>query len=103
MKYIQLDIPIWNNIDYKAHISNRDINILINELPDNIDVIYLDPPYGSNYFILNIIANNEEPSEISNVSGIHIKWNKSIYNTHTNVVSAMKSLIETGLKNLNIY
>lgn len=103
MKPITLDIPIWNDLDYNAHISNKDINILINELPDDIDIIYLDPPYnqhpyGSNYFMLNIIATNEEPNEISNVSGIPIKWNKSNYNTHSYAVSAMKSLIEIGLK-----
>ena len=103
MKSIKLDIPIWNNAPYKAHISNKDINTLIAELPDDIDVIYLDPPYnshpyGSNYFMLNVIAKNEEPVDISKVSGIPSTWNKSKYNSHLPAVSSMKHLITVGLQ-----
>ncbi len=100
-KPIRLDIPIWNNLEYNAYISNKDINILVNELPDNIDVIYLDPPYnqhpyGSNYFMLNIIAKNEEPENISYVSGIPKKWNKSNYNNR-NAIESMKDLMKNGI------
>jgi len=101
-KNISLDIPVWNNTPHKAFPSNKDINVLVNELPNNIDVMYLDPPYnqhpyGSNYFMLNVIAKNEEPVDISNVSGIPKNWNKSNYNTHTSAVDSMKKLIEGGL------
>ena len=101
-KPIQLDVPIWNNSIYNAIPSNKDINVLVKELPDNIDVIYLDPPYnqhpyGSNYFMLNIIAKNEEPGEISNVSGIPKNWNKSNYNTHKTAIESMQNLIMNGL------
>jgi adenine-specific DNA-methyltransferase len=66
------------------------------------DFIYLDPPYnqhpyGSNYFMLNIIAKNEEPGEISNVSGIPKNWNKSNYNTHKTAIESMQNLIMNGL------
>jgi adenine-specific DNA-methyltransferase len=103
MKNITLDIPIWTDCQFKSMCYNKDINILINELPDNIDVIYLDPPYnqhpyGSNYFMLNIIAKNEEPVEISKVSGIPTNWNKSNYNTHTSAIKSMKDLLEKGLQ-----
>lgn len=102
-KPIRVDIPIWNNSTYKAYPSNKDINTLINELPNNIDVIYLDPPYnqhpyGSNYFMLNLIAKNEDPSEISKVSGIPSNWNKSKYNSHSTAVYSMKDLMTTGLQ-----
>lgn len=101
-KPIRLDIPVWNCSIYKAFPSNKDINVLVNELPNNIDVMYLDPPYnqhpyGSNYFMLNVIANNEEPIEISNVSGIPTNWNKSNYNKHTSAVESMKKLMSAGL------
>ena len=64
--------------------------------------MYLDPPYnqhpyGSNYFMLNVIAKNEEPSDISKVSGIPTDWNKSNYNTHKTAVDSMKKLIVNGL------
>jgi adenine-specific DNA-methyltransferase len=103
MKPITLDIPIWNEIsNFKAHCYNRDINDLIDELPNNIDLIYLDPPYnqhpyGSNYFMLNLIATNEEPTNISNVSGIPSNWKKSNYNYRDTAIKSMKELIDKGL------
>jgi len=101
-KQIQLDVPVWNNLKYNSFPSNKDINILVDELPNNIDVMYLDPPYnqhpyGSNYFMLNVIANNEEPVEISRVSGIPTNWNKSNYNSHKTATESMKHLIKNGL------
>ena len=101
MKPIRLDIPIWNESGYTAHPSKKDIHELVEELPNDIDVIYLDPPYnqhpyGSNYFMLNVIATNEEPLEISRVSGIPSNWNKSVYNTRM-AVESMKNLMERGL------
>jgi adenine-specific DNA-methyltransferase len=100
-KPIRLDIPIWNNLEYNAYISNKDINILVNELPEDIDIIYLDPPYnqhpyGSNYFMLNIIAKNEEPENISYISGIPKIWNKSNYN-NKNAIYSMKDLLMNGI------
>jgi len=101
-KPIRLDIPVWNCSIYNAFPSNKDINVLVDELPSNIDVMYLDPPYnqhpyGSNYFMLNVIAKNEEPVEISNVSGIPTNWNKSNYNNHKTAVESMKKLMLSGL------
>ena len=102
-KPIRLDIPIWNNSTYKAHPSNKDINTLISQLPNNIDIMYLDPPYnqhpyGSNYFMLNVIAKNEEPLELSKVSGIPSNWNKSNYNSHSSAIKSMKELMKIGLQ-----
>ena len=102
MKPIRLEVPVWNFSEYKSFPSNKDINDLVNELPDDIDVMYLDPPYnqhpyGSNYFMLNVIAKNEEPRDISKVSGIPTDWNKSNYNTHKTAVDSMKKLIVNGL------
>jgi adenine-specific DNA-methyltransferase len=101
-KPIRLNVPIWNDVTYKAFPSNKDINVLVNELPNDIDVMYLDPPYnqhpyGSNYFMLNVIAKHEEPTDISTVSGIPANWNKSNYNTHKPAVESMKHLMENGL------
>lgn len=98
---IELDMPIWNKSRFNVHLSNVDINELVNDLPKNIDVMYLDPPYnqhpyGSNYFMLNVIARNEVPDEITKVSGIPKNWNRSNYNTR-DCTKYMKSLIEVGL------
>lgn len=102
LKPIRLDVPIWNPEPYTAHPSNKDINALVKDLPSDIDVMYLDPPYnqhpyGSNYFMLNVIATNIEPTEISKVSGIPTNWNKSDFNAHATAVESMKELMATGI------
>lgn len=103
MKPIRLEMPIWNDEEYKAFTYREDINTLVKKLPNNIDLIYLDPPYnqhpyGSNYFMLNVIAKNEEPHDISKVSGIPADWQKSAYNTHKIAVESMTSLLHDCLE-----
>lgn len=102
LKPIRLDMPIWSKHTFQAHCFQQDINTIVKELPSGIDVMYLDPPYnqhpyGSNYFMLNVLAKNEEPTDISRVSGIPTNWNKSSYNTYLTAFEAMKSLLRDGL------
>lgn len=102
LKPIELEIPIWSQHNFNAFCFNKDINILINEMPDNLDIIYLDPPYnqhpyGSNYFMMNIIINNIKPEKISKVSGIPENWNKSNYNYKEKACVKIKELIDIGL------
>lgn len=99
---IKLDIPVWNNTIFNSITTNKDINILINELPNNIDIIYLDPPYnqhpyGSNYFMLNVISENKEPENISKISGIPKNWKRSNYNYRETAIIFMKDLLEKSL------
>lgn len=104
MKPIRLDMPVWNETnDYTAYCHQKDINELIKELPYDIDIIYLDPPYnqhpyGSNYFMLNIIAENKEPDEVSRISGIPKKWNKSNYNYYNSAIESMNKLLEDSVQ-----
>ncbi|AQW83525.1 DNA adenine methylase [Campylobacter pinnipediorum] len=84
MADIVLPVPVFSNFNVKYDVFNKDSNELANEL-DELDLIYLDPPYnqhpyGSNYFMLNLIAKYDEPKEISKVSGITKDWNRSAYN-----------------------
>ena len=63
------------------------------------DVAYLDPPYnqhpyGSNYFMLNLIANGNWPQEISKVSGIPKNWNKSDFNRKKDAFAAMQKTLD---------
>jgi adenine-specific DNA-methyltransferase len=48
--------------------------------------------------MLNVIATNQRPTEMSAVSGIPVGWNKSEYNKKGGAVDAMKQLLEDGLK-----
>lgn len=63
------------------------------------DIAYLDPPYnqhpyGSNYFMLNVIANNELDSDnISKVSGIPTDWNRSVFNNKHTAKESLEQII----------
>jgi adenine-specific DNA-methyltransferase len=104
MKPIRLELPLWSQYEYRTMCCNQNINTCIESLENNsIDVIYLDPPYnqhpyGSNYFMLNVIAQNREPEKISKVSGIPVDWNKSAYNSRISAIRDMKHLLKTGLE-----
>ena len=74
----------------------KNINELIKELPP-IDLAYLDPPYnqhpyGSNYFMLNTILNNEVGKKISKVSGIPADWKRSDYNYEKSASDSIRDL-----------
>ena len=106
---IQLDMPVWNvecEKQFTTIVSQGDINEVITGLQDNeLDVLYLDPPYnqhpyGSNYFMLNLIADNIPPDEntLSRVSGIPNTWNRSNYNYKKSAIGDMSALLENGIK-----
>lgn len=95
-KDIELPKPIFSNFNCEVQNYNKDIFDIIDELPE-LDVIYLDPPYnqhpyGSNYFMLNLIATNTAPKEYSKVSGIPTDWNRSIFNVKKQSLKAMADL-----------
>lgn len=73
--------------------------------PGQIDFTYIDPPYnqhpyGSNYFMLNMLADKEESyknfgkEHFSKVSGIPKDWNRSDYNVQAKAKQSLKELIE---------
>ena len=94
---IELKMPVFSNFNVEFEVFQKDANLLAEELGD-INLVYLDPPYnqhpyGSNYFMLNLIAKYERPSEISKVSGIAKDWNRSVYNQKANTAEAFFDLI----------
>jgi adenine-specific DNA-methyltransferase len=104
MKPITLDLPIWSKESYNALCYNTNVNELMKtlDLGEPIDILYLDPPYnqhpyGSNYFMLNVIAKNEEPMRLSKVSGIPTDWNKSAYNSKASAIRDMEDLLRMGI------
>ena len=97
---ISLDTPIFSDFECPVHIHKRDTNELVKDKKLPIfDLVYYDPPYnqhpyGSNYFMLNII-NEGKPREIQDgVSGISKEWNKSAYNKRKIAEEAMEELLE---------
>jgi adenine-specific DNA-methyltransferase len=98
---IHLPFPVFSNFDCDCVIYNGDSNLVIRSAPE-VDLAYLDPPYnqhpfGSNYFMLNLIAEYERPSAISPVSGIPPGWNRSLYNKKRSALGAMRELA-AGIK-----
>ena len=98
MGRIELKKPILSRFNCESFIYQSEANQLVKKLP-HIDLVYIDPPYnqhpyGSNYFMLNIIANNSMPKEISSVSGIPESWNRSDYNKKAKALTAFDDLIK---------
>jgi len=95
---IKLPFPLFSNFNCDTIIYNDDANKIISTLPE-VDLTYLDPPYnqhpyGSNYFMLNLILDYKYPEKISKVSGIPEDWNRSAYNKANHVLDALTYLVE---------
>lgn len=94
---IILPFPIFSNFETDTLIYNDDSNTIINEVPE-VDLAYLDPPYnqhpyGSNYFMLNLILDYKYPENTSKISGIPDNWNRSNYNRENYAYSALSNLV----------
>lgn len=92
--------PFLSNFETKKiEIYQEDSNELVKKLK-KMDFVYLDPPYnqhpyGSNYFMLNIIAKNKlKTKNISKISGIPKDWNRSNYNKRKEAFYSLKDLID---------
>ena len=96
---IELQRPILSRFDCESHVFQKDAGALAGELPP-LDLVYLDPPYnqhpyGSNYFMLNVIAQNRLDSPLSRVSGIPTDWNRSDYNKPAQAFASFSALVES--------
>lgn len=93
---IEVKKPVLSNYFCETKIFQGDSNIICEKVP-KVDLAYLDPPYnqhpyGSNYFMLNLLVNNKEPEKYSKVSGIPQNWNKSSYNKKQFALSSLDEL-----------
>ncbi len=96
---IKIEAPVLSNYSCDCIVYQKDANELSKELK-NIDLVYLDPPYnqhpyGSNYFMLNIILKNNIDAETSKVSGIPKNWNRSIYNNKKKALEGLEDIIKS--------
>ncbi|GHV21626.1 restriction endonuclease subunit M [Spirochaetia bacterium] len=94
---IALPFPVFSNFNCEIAVYNDDANEIVHKLPE-VDLAYIDPPYnqhpyGSNYFMLNLILENKEPASISKVSGIPENWNRSFYNKRQYALSSLAKLV----------
>lgn len=100
MQPIRLPEPVFSRFSAEVCISQQDANERVLVL-EPLDLMYIDPPYnqhpyGSNYFMLNIIAENRMPNAISRVSGIPTDWNRSDYNRKAAALKRFTELIHAA-------
>ncbi|MFP4377031.1 MAG: DNA adenine methylase [Spirochaetales bacterium] len=97
MSDIELHFPALSPDSARVHITRADANSIVSDLPE-LDLAYLDPPYnqhpyGSNYFMLNLLTEYKRPSELSRVSGIPVDWARSRYNRQHESLSVFSELL----------
>jgi len=97
-KEINIIKPVLSNFECGYEVYQEDANNLVNSVQD-VDVAYLDPPYnqhpyGSNYFMLNILCNYKKPTDMSRISGIPKGWNRSLYNKRRHADKALFDVVE---------
>lgn len=95
---IVLDVPIFADTENRTKVFCKDTNELMKEI-EPVDLAYFDPPYnqhpyGSNYFMLNIINGGKPVAIQSGVSGIVEDWQHSDYNKVAPAEKAMDELIK---------
>lgn len=96
---IHVEIPTLSVYESRKVVTCSDALGLMDGIEEEYDIAYVDPPYnqhpyGSNYFMLNLIESYERPSSFSRVSGIPDNWNRSPYNSPKTVRGDLFSVIE---------
>lgn len=93
---IVLEPPVlsWFECDYE--VLQEDANHAVRTVRD-LDLAYVDPPYnqhpyGSNYFMLNLLVRYQRPERISRVSGIPATWRRSGYNVRARSLPLLRNL-----------
>ncbi|MCR5620862.1 MAG: DNA adenine methylase [Treponema sp.] len=94
---VQMKKPVLSAFSSTVHIHREDSLSLAPRLKD-LDLAYLDPPYnqhpyGSNYFMLNLIVRNKLDSPVSEVSGIPQGWNRSAFNRSKDALPSLEALV----------
>ena len=94
---IRLRVPILSRYEADITVYQADTNDLVSKVGE-FDLAYFDPPYnqhpyGSNYFMLNLLVDYKKPQELSKISGIPKDWNRSLYNKKKRAWAALTDLI----------
>jgi len=96
---ITLDPPILSNFECEYEVLQEDANVAARRVK-GLDLAYLDPPYnqhpyGSNYFMLNLLVEYQRPTHVSRVSGIPTDWRRSGYNMRAKSLPLLRDLLCT--------
>lgn len=96
MGRIELAVPVLSDHACECLVMQEDANAAVRAVAD-LDLAYIDPPYnqhpyGSNYFLLNLIVHYRRPTEVSRVSGIPADWRRSGYNVRARSAELLRDL-----------
>lgn len=94
---IVLEPPVLSRFECDVEVLQEDANKIVRQL-QNLDLAYFDPPYnqhpyGSNYFMLNLLVDYKRPERISKVSGIPPDWHRSDYNNRSRSLPRLRDLV----------
>ena len=94
---IVLEPPVLSRFECDCEVLQEDANKVVRELQD-LDLVYVDPPYnqhpyGSNYFMLNLLVHYRKPQRVSKVSGIPVDWRRSDYNVRSRCFGRLRDLV----------
>ena len=94
---IVLTPPVLSRFECEIDVRQSDANELVRQ-GGAYDLAYFDPPYnqhpyGSNYFMLNLLVNYRRPAQISRVSGIPTDWRRSAYNRRSEALQRLQALV----------
>ena len=94
---IKIEIPVLSEFECDYQILQDDTNKVASQIK-GLDLAYIDPPYnqhpyGSNYFMLNLLVHYKRPDKISRVSGIPSDWRRSGYNVRARSLPLLEELL----------
>lgn len=94
---IVLEPPVLSRFECDVQVRQDDANQAARDVR-GLDLAYLDPPYnqhpyGSNYFMLNLLVHYRRPTELSRVSGIPTDWRRSGYNLRQQALPLFQDLV----------
>ena len=94
---IKLEIPVLSKYECDYQVLQDDTNKVADQIK-GLDLAYIDPPYnqhpyGSNYFMLNLLVHYKRPDKVSRVSGIPSDWRRSGYNVRAKSLPLLKELL----------
>lgn len=98
---IELNEPVLSNFSSSFRVLTEDAlkaATILKEEGVKLDICYIDPPYnehpyGSNYFMLNLILKNRIDGKLSKTSGIEEGWKRSAYNNKLLALKELESVI----------
>jgi len=94
---IRLEVPVLSTFECDYSVLQEDANTAAGRLKA-LDLAYIDPPYnqhpyGSNYFMLNLLVRYQRPTQVSRVSGIPVDWRRSGYNVRARSAPLLRQLL----------